>query len=32
MNIEKISDINDIDELKENLFFLVGEFDQKERN
>ena len=32
MNIEKISGINDIDGLKENLLFLVGEFDRKERN
>jgi transposase len=32
MNIEKISDIKDIEELKETLLFLVGEFDQKERN
>jgi transposase len=32
MNIGKISGINDIDGLKENLLFLVEEFDRKERN
>lgn len=32
MNIGKNSDIKDIEGLKENLFFLVKEFDQKERN
>ncbi|MFO8000282.1 MAG: IS66 family transposase [Marinilabilia sp.] len=32
MNIENISGINDIDELKETLLSLVGEFDRKELN
>jgi len=32
MNIENISGINDIDELKESLLSLVGEFERKELN
>ena len=32
MSIEKVSGINDIDELKETLLSLAGECDQKERN